>query len=318
MFKLSDGTTHSGTTLAQSLNISRAAVWKHIKALRTKGIAIKSDAGNGYHIPGGLQLLDGSAIKAELETDILQTVCLQILDTIPSTNNWLLDQLSTGLSSGTVCIAEHQTAGRGTKGRQWLSPYGANLYLSLYWNFDCGPIELSGLSLAIAAIISKTLAHAGAEEIKIKWPNDFYTPRGKLGGILIDMVAEMTGPSHAIIGMGLNIDMPAKNHANINQAVACLRDTGVANTLNRNQLAARVINAMVEGCIQYSREGFAAFSEDWRSRDMMIGQQVRLTNGNRTITGKACGVNNMGAIELQTESGQQTFSSGEITLRIMR
>ena len=318
LFKLSDGTTHSGTALARSLNISRAAVWKHIKALRTKGVTIKSDAGNGYRIPGGLQLLDDSAIKAELDTDILQITRLQILDTIPSTNNWLLDQLSTGLDSGTVCMAEHQTAGRGTKGRQWLSPYGANLYLSLYWNFDCGPMELSGLSLAIAAITSKTLAHAGAKEIKIKWPNDFYTPKGKLGGILIDMVAEMTGPSHAVIGMGLNIDMPAENHADINQTIACLRDTGVANTLNRNQLAARVISAMIEGCIQYSREGFAAFSEDWQSRDMVIGQQVRLTNGNRTVTGKACGVNDMGAIELQTESGQQTFSSGEITLRITR
>jgi len=316
LFQLSDGAVHSGTALAGQLDISRAAVWKHIKALQAEGVKIESDAGNGYRIPGGLQLLNSASIESELDADISETVCLHMLDITPSTNDWLLGQLPAGLDSGTVCLTERQTAGRGTRGRQWLSPYGTNLYVSLYWHFDCGPVELGGLSLSMAAVISKALAQAGAEEIRIKWPNDLYTSKGKLGGILIDMAAEVTGPSHVVIGVGLNVGMPAENHAMVDQAVADLRDTGVADTLSRNQLAARVINAMVGGCMQFSREGFAAFREDWLSQDMVMGRQVKLISGDRVVTGEACGVDNMGAIELQTESGRLAFSSGEVTLRI--
>jgi len=316
LLQLSDGALHSGTALAEQLNISRAAVWKHVKALQAAGVMIKSDAGNGYRISGGLQLLDISMIESSLAANISEIVSLQMQDITASTNNWLLDQLQAGLESGTVCLTERQTAGRGTRGRQWLSPYGTNLYISLYWNFDCGPVELGGLSLSMAAVISKALAEIGAEGVKIKWPNDLYTSTGKLGGILIDMAAEVTGPSHVVIGIGLNVGMPAENHAMIDQAVADLRDTGVPDALNRNHLAAMVINAMVEGCQQFSREGFSAFREDWLSQDMVIGQQVKLISGDRVVTGEACGVDNMGAIELQTESGRLAFSSGEVTLRI--
>jgi len=315
LLQLSDGTSHTGTVLAGQLSITRAAIWKHVKALQAEGVQIESNAANGYQIPGGLQLLDTAEIQSELADGVAGVVNLQLLEKTASTNDWLLNQLQDGLKPATVCLTERQTAGRGTKGRRWLSPYGSNLYVSLYWNFSCGPVELAGLSLSMAAVVSQALVDAGANDIKIKWPNDLYTSDGKLGGILIDMVAEVTGPSHVVIGVGLNAGMPEINHNLIDQAVADLNDTGLSGELNRNQLTALIINAMVEGCQTFAREGFAAFRETWQAQDMVVGQQVKITSGEKIVIGEACGVNDMGALELQTDSGRLAFSSGEVSLR---
>jgi BirA family biotin operon repressor/biotin-[acetyl-CoA-carboxylase] ligase len=317
LLQLSDGAVHSGTALAESLNISRAAVWKHVKALRAEGVEIESDAGNGYCIPGGLQLLDISVIQSGLTEEVAQVVTFHLLEKTGSTNDWLLNQLHCGMHSGTACLTEHQTSGRGTRGRQWLSPYGSNLYFSLYWHFQCGPVELGGLSLAMAAVVARALANVGAEDVKIKWPNDIYTSKGKLGGILIDMTAEVTGPSHVVIGVGLNLGMPVKHRAEIEQSVADLGDTVLSGVLDRNQLAALMINAVASGCQQFASEGFTAFREDWLAQDMVMGRQVKLINGDQVTMGEACGVNDIGAIELQTESGRLVFSSGEVTLRVV-
>jgi len=316
LLQLSDGAAHTGTALAEQLNITRAAVWKHIKGLRAEGVAIESDATNGYRISGGLQLLDSLAIQSGLTDEVAQIINFHLLEKTESTNDWLLKKIHPGLSSGTVCLTEHQTSGRGTKGRQWLSPFGTNLYVSMYWRFECGPVELGGLSLAMAAVIARTLVNAGAEDIKIKWPNDLYTSEGKLGGILIDMAAEVTGPSHVVIGVGLNLGMPVKHHEEIDQSVADLGDTGLSGVVSRSQLAAMMINTLAEGCQQFSSEDFTAFRDDWLAHDMVIGQQVEIISGNQVVSGEVYGVNDTGAIELQTDSGRLAFSSGEVTLRL--
>jgi BirA family biotin operon repressor/biotin-[acetyl-CoA-carboxylase] ligase len=239
-----------------------------------------------------------------------------LLDNIHSTNDWLMQQLASGISSGTVCLAEQQSAGRGTRGRQWVSPYGKNLYLSLYWHFENGPLELGGLSLAIAAVIARALANSGIEDIRIKWPNDLYTAGKKLGGILLDMSAEVNGPSQVVVGIGLNVDMPEEHKHSIDQEVTDLREAGLPATFDRNQLAALIIKALYECCQDFAATGFAGFVEEWHKRDMVMGREVKLVCGDRIVTGKASGVNSMGALELETEAGLQTFSSGDVTLRL--
>lgn len=318
LLQLSDGAEHSGMAIAKSLGISRAAVWKHIKALQADGIEISSSTMSGYRIPGGLQLLDVDRVRHAINGELGGLSEIVLLDITTSTNDWLMSQIreQQDLSSGTVCLTERQTAGRGTRGRQWESPYGSNLYVSLYWFFDCGPVELAGLSLSMAAAIGKSLKTNGAETVKIKWPNDLYTDEGKFGGILIDMMAEVSGPSHVVIGAGLNIDMPEPRRSSIDQPVADLRNTGMTDTLTRNQLAAVVIEAMADACTRFADSGFAAFRQDWLSQDMIMGRQVNLISGDRVVTGEACGVDDMGAIELLTDEGRRAFSSGEVTLRL--
>lgn len=313
--QLADGRVHSGTALAQQLNITRAAVWKHIHALKSDGVVIESDAGTGYRIPGGMRLFDKDVIRSLLSEQGKQADIF-LHDKIDSTNDWLMQRLASGTPSGTVCLAEQQTAGRGTRGRQWLSPYGKNLYISLYWHFENSPLELGGLSLAVAAVIAGALANAGAEDIRIKWPNDLYTSGKKLGGILIDMSAEVNGPSHVVIGIGLNIDMPTEHHQSIDQDVADLRDAGLPLSFDRNQIAAMIIDALYGCCHDFSSRGFYAFREAWHKLDMVTDREVRLICGDRVVTGKARGVNDMGALELETDTGLQSFASGDVTLRL--
>lgn len=313
--QLADGRIHSGTALAQQLNITRAAVWKHIHALKSDGVIIESDAGTGYRIPGGICLFDKDVIRSLL-CDTGKQADIFLHDKTGSTNDWLMQRLASGISSGTVCLAEQQTAGRGTRGRQWLSPYGKNLYISLYWHFQNSPLELGGLSLAVAAVIAGALADAGAEDIRIKWPNDLYTLGRKLGGILIDMSAEVNGPSHVVIGIGLNIDMPQEHHQSIDQDVADLRDAGLPLSFDRNQIAAMIIDALYSCCHDFSSRGFCAFREAWHKLDMVTDREVRLISGDRVVTGKARGVNDMGALELETDTGLQSFASGDVTLRL--
>ena len=315
LHQLADGDAHSGTSLAEGLGITRAAVWKHINALKSEGVVIESDSATGYRIPGGMQLLDTDIIESLLASSFPKAKVV-LLDKIDSTNDWLMQQLSTGIHPGTTCLAEQQTAGRGTRGRQWVSPYGKNLYLSFYWQFAGGPLELGGLSLAVAAVTARVLADAGVDDVAIKWPNDLYTAGKKLGGILIDMSAEVNGPSQVVMGIGINVEMPDECRASIDQEVADLRDAGLPKSVDRNHLAALMIGALYECCSDFSATGFTGFLDEWRKRDMVMDREVKLVCGDRIVTGKASGVNSMGALELETEAGFQCFASGDVTLRL--
>lgn len=313
--QLADGKRHGGNAMADQLGISRAAVWKHIKALKTQGLTIESDNANGYCIPGGLQLLDQEVIAGML-THNSDGQRIEVLESVNSTNDYLLNLPAKDLHSGMACIAERQTSGRGTRGRTWVSPYGTNLYLSFFWHFERSPLELGGLSLAVAAVLCDVLRSAGALGVGIKWPNDLYIGSGKLGGILLDMTAEVNGPSRVVIGVGLNHGMPELQQEIIDQEAADLRDTNIGSTMDRNQLAALFIDALYECCGNFAEHGFNAFQELWRKHDIVLGQQVQLISGNEIVSGLATGVNEMGALELETSFGRKTFASGDVSLRV--
>ncbi len=267
--------------------------------------------GKGYQIRRGMSLLSQRAISEHLS----KPIGLTLHQEIPSTNNWLIQQLGTEIAQPHVCIAERQTAGRGTKGRTWQSPYGTNLYCSLCWRFDCAPCELGGLSLAIAISLVNALDHVGVEGVKIKWPNDLHTSKGKLGGILVDMSAETNGPSDVVIGIGLNIGMPETLRSAIDQPVADMHDDEGAEK-DRNIIAATIINALISDCENFANHGFSGFSRQWEPLDMAINQPVRLTALDRSIEGIACGVNERGMLRIRTDNGIEELSSGDVSMRI--
>lgn len=291
--------------------ISRAAVWKHIEALRGRGVSVEAVRGRGYRIRGGLCLLNRRAIGVHL----LKPVTLTLLEEVASTNSWLLQQLNRGVVAPHVCIAERQSAGRGTRGRAWLSPYGTNVYCSLYWRFGCAPCELEGLSLAVAIALVIALEQAGVGGVMIKWPNDLHTAKGKLGGLLVDMSAEANGPCDVIIGFGLNMGMPEALRSAVDQPLADVLDIdGVDN--DRNVIAACVINGLVSGCEDFAAHGFAAFFRQWGSFDLALHRPVRLAAAGRSVVGIACGVNERGMLRIKTDNGFEEFASGEISMRV--
>jgi BirA family biotin operon repressor/biotin-[acetyl-CoA-carboxylase] ligase len=315
LIQLSDGEFHTGTSLAALLGISRAAVWKHIQQLRQHGLAIESRHGKGYRLSRAIEFLQRDRIFQSMSADVASQVELEVLSLVSSTNDRLRKLLASGLSSGQVCLAERQTAGRGRQGRQWHSPLAANLYLSFYWRFSLSPVEMGGLSLALAVSVVERLSGAGISGLSIKWPNDIYLGDGKVGGILIDIIGESNGPCDLIIGIGLNYNMPLAVRDAIDQRVADLTDDRKGLLIGRNQLAAIVIEALFEGCSKFGSQGFACFHELWSKWDRVRDRPICLTFGERVIEGIALGVDEKGAVCLSTQSGRRCFASGELSLR---
>lgn len=313
--QLSDGEFHTGTSLAMQLGISRAAVWKHIQHLRQQGVPIGSVHGKGYCLDHELEFLERDTILQYMPPRITSQVVLEVLPLVSSTNDWLGQLRTAGVSPGQVCLAEQQTTGRGTQGRQWQSPLAANLYLSFYWRFRQSPMELGGLSLAIAVSVVEQLAAIGVNGLSIKWPNDIYLGQGKAGGILVDISGETTGPSDLIIGIGLNYNMPVTVRKQIDQQVADISDDKVGSQIGRNQLAAIVIEAIFDSCTRFAAKGFAGFYERWTRWDRVFDRPVSLSLGNHLIEGIAQGVDENGSICLSTDSGRRCYASGEVSLR---
>lgn len=316
---LSDGEFHSGTALAEQLEISRTAIWKQINALHEYGIEITAVNGKGYRLHSSVELLDKQLIMHLLEARTSQHIsALEIHDQIESTNRYLnaLTQVKPE-SSGIICVAEQQTAGKGRRGRRWVSPFGSNIYMSVLWHFQEGPASLSGLSLAIGVAVIKALKKHGIQEAGLKWPNDIYWQQKKLGGILIEVSGESNGPCSAVIGLGLNLYLPEQQASAIEQDWVDIRQIlGVSNKLSRNQLLATLIEQMVSITADYTESAFAQYRDEWREYDCMQGQQVSLFMGNRQIDGIVQGINDDGLLLLKTQEGQvQSFASGEVSFR---
>ena len=181
---LADGEFHSGEQLGDRLGMSRAAINKHIQTLRDWGVDVFTVPGKGYSLPEPIQLLDEKRIAAQIEHGRVT-----VLPVIDSTNQYLLDRLNE-LQSGDACVAEYQQAGRGRRGRKWFSPFGANLYLSMYWRLEQGPAAAVGLSLVIGIVIAEVLQSLGADKVRVKWPNDLYLQDRKLSGILVELTGK--------------------------------------------------------------------------------------------------------------------------------
>jgi BirA family transcriptional regulator, biotin operon repressor / biotin---[acetyl-CoA-carboxylase] ligase len=312
---LADGRFHSGESIARTLGCSRSAVWKRIETLRARtGLQIDAVTGRGYRLRRPLELLDGSRITARLDNASIELLndC-QVLGSVTSTNSLAGEQ---GVPAGNPAIAwfaEHQTAGRGRRGRAWQSPYGRNLYFSLAYRFDLPMARLSGLSLATGAVIADVLAAQGLERHGLKWPNDLLWESRKLGGILLEAQGETDGPATAVIGVGLNLDLDRDASDQIGQPVACLREAGVE--VSRNHLAGDLLDALLRMCQRYAEEGLGPYLTTWRRFDMHCGQRVRLIGSSEEWCGESLGIADDGGLRLRIGDQVQTFYGGELSLR---
>jgi len=311
---LAQGGFHSGERLGEQLGISRTAVWKHIKGLQEWDVDCYSVSGKGYRLARPLDLLSRSQLESHIDAGVLARMSqLELLPRIDSTNRYLMDRLEQGLANGHVCLAEYQTAGRGRRGRQWVSPFGQNLYLSLYWRFDINPAVLSGLGLAIAVGMIRALRNLGITDAGLKWPNDVLWQGRKLAGILLEMKAEAQGPFHVVIGVGINLNMDM-GRPDITQPWVALNSI-VEEPLSRNLVAGQVIEALVQAVAQFEKEGLEPFIDEWQQADLFAGKEVDIHMANQVVAGRSLGIDRSGALQLETEAGVRSFHSGDVSLR---
>ena len=310
LVRLCDGGFCSGQALATEFGLSRAAIGKHIHALKGMGVNIDAVTGKGYRLRDRLELLDAAAITAGLTGAAAGLIRrLEILPVIGSTSDYLAAQRER--IHGHAVLAEHQSAGRGRHGRSWLSPYGGSLALSLRWRFEGPPATLSGISLALAVAVIDALEDGHACGIGVKWPNDIIFQQQKLAGILVEMTGESLGPVDTVIGVGVNLAIPRQWVAAIDQPVIDLksiRGTDIA----RNRLAAALLSNLVNCCQRFAEQGFAAFRQAWMRRDVYRDRPVSLRVGDKRWTGINCGVDDNGALLLRHGESLRAYHAGEI------
>lgn len=314
---LADGQWHSGEELAGQLGLSRAAVWKQLAVLRERfGLQIHSVSGRGYRLPNRLELLDAGQIRSQMgETTRAWIRDLEIHDTIPSTNSHLMEKPVGELKTGHVCLAERQTEGRGRRGRHWVSPFGCNIYLSLFWAYGLAPAALSGLSLAAGLAVVRALRRLGVEEVGLKWPNDVLWENQKLAGLLLEVSGEQSGPSRVVLGLGMNLRLSEAEAGAIDQPWTSLDQLPGGAGLSRNQVVAALLDNLVAVLSRFEEQGLTALIPEWRQYDLYDGKRVLLQMGTRQIEGIHRGVEASGALLLETAEGVRAYHGGEVSLR---
>ena len=304
---LADGEFHSGEQLGEALGMSRAAINKHIQTLKGWGLDVYTVTGKGYSLPAPIQLLNEEIILSHLNQPNLS-----VIPVIDSTNQFLLERMNE-LPSGYACIAEYQQAGRGRRGRKWFSPFGANLYMSMYWRLEQGPAAAMGLSLVIGIIMAEVIQSLGAPDVRVKWPNDIYLKDRKLAGILVELTGKTGDAAQIVMGAGVNLVMRTENASEINQGWINLQEAGI--NIDRNELAAQIINSLREALPIFERDGLAPFISRWEALDNFINRPVKLLIGDREIHGIARGIDRQGGLLLEQEGEIKSWVGGEISLR---
>ncbi|MEE4277482.1 MAG: biotin--[acetyl-CoA-carboxylase] ligase, partial [Halieaceae bacterium] len=216
------------------------------------------------------------------------------------------------LPDGFVCLAEQQSSGRGRRGRPWRSPFGRNLYLSVAWSYGGGAAALEGLSLAVGVALRDALAELGVGDVELKWPNDVLRRGAKLAGILVELAGSASGSCTAVVGVGVNLRMPVEDAAAIDQRWADLADLDVG----RNRLAGVFLNRLLPLLADYERTGFAPWRDRWTACHAWTGKTVRVERPAGAFAGTALGVDERGALRVQTASGIETVYGGEVSLRV--
>jgi BirA family biotin operon repressor/biotin-[acetyl-CoA-carboxylase] ligase len=311
---LSHAEYRSGEALARSFGVSRATINNALSGLDELGVVVSRSRGLGYRLDDVTCWLDRDRIQ-QAAGEAAAIVELSVETTCESTNTALLDRARGGAPSGAVVAAELQTQGRGRRGRTWESALGAAITFSMLWRFERGVAALSGMSLAVGVALVRTLRGLGGQAVMLKWPNDIVLPGGKLGGTLIEVEGDTLGPSAAVIGIGLNVRLSSALKHRIDQPAVDLVDAAVT-TLDRNVILGALLRELCVALTAFERSGFAEFREEWQRYHMHQDRPIVLMRPDGTSEpGIARGVNQEGALLLETEGVITPCLAGDVSLR---
>jgi len=238
---------------------------------------------------------------------------LHVFRSIGSTNTFLMEQWPKQNCHAWICLAEAQTQGRGRRGRQWVSPFGCNLYMSIGWQYLKTSGGLEGLSLLVGLKVAETLRELGLVNVGLKWPNDLLVEGRKLGGILVEIVLRPHNKLGVVIGMGINLRLPDGRAQLIDQPFTTVAEH--LPDITRNLLAAKLLDNLLPALSRFQVDGFARYRHAWSQLDVFSNQQVEIRQGNDLIHGTSMGVDSHGNLMLQTRTGLATFGAGEVSLR---
>ena len=318
---LADGKFHSGEVLARRFKVTRATIWNAVKHAESLGVEVFSVRGRGYKLPQAIELLDKNLVIAAIGEQ-REWFKVHLLDEVASTNTYLMQQKS--VAHATCVAANVQTKGKGRRGRTWVSQLGASLTFSLLWRFQCGAAALSGLSLAVGVALIRAFNSLGVNDTQLKWPNDVLVledyaseknkPK-KLAGILIELQGDLEGPSAAVIGVGVNLNLPKNVLNSIDQPAIDLVNVS-AKSINQSELLGVILKHLADVLSTFESHGFNGLRDEWLRYHAYQNKPVRMLLPNGTdVQGMVKNVADDGILLVETALGLQRFSAGEISLR---
>lgn len=293
----------SGEELSQELGISRTAVWKHIRTLRTLGYRIDAVTSRGYRLLSGPELLVADEIRSRLSSRVIgrEVICH---DQLASTNLTAMELGEAGALEGLVVISDQQSAGKGRLGRRWESPAGVNLYLSILLRPVMPPWEVPRLTFLSAVAAARALREVTGLKIDVKWPNDLLVNGRKIAGLLNEMSAESDAVHHVVLGLGLNVNMTS------DQFPTDLRYPATSVWLEKGTLTARldVAVALLEHFDrlyeEFRQSGMEPIRRAWQELFVLMEKPVRVETGQASLVGVVAGIDEEGALLLRLPDGK--------------
>lgn len=303
----------SGQELSRRLGVSRAAVWKAVEALRREGCDIEARTALGYRLGRG-DRLDEALVAAALGE---YPAPVHVLGAVDSTNNYCKLLAAQGAPDGTVAIADAQTAGRGRRGRSFLSPAGKGLYLSVLWRPECAPEALLPLTALTAVAVSRAIEKLGGKAPGIKWPNDLVLAERKICGILTELSVEAESGlvDYVVVGIGVNCRETAEDFPEELQAIAGSLDMGLDSVIPRWELAAEMVRQL-DGLRRQVLFAPETWLDEYRSRCLTVGRRVQLLRDGGDATATALTVDGQFGLVVEHDNGLvETLRSGEVSVR---
>ncbi len=305
------GKSVSGSEIARSVGMTRSAVWKAVKILREEGYSICAVTNKGYCLSEENDFLSEQAIVPNLRTEKLGRK-LDVFKTIDSTNNFAKSLAQLGAEHGTTVISEVQTQGKGRMGKNFYSPLGMGIYMSVIIRPKLS-VEHSLLITSCAAVaVAEAIEKVSGIDCKIKWVNDIYVGNKKLCGILTEasVDVEQGGLEYAVVGIGLNVQNVTfpKNVADIATSIKLETNENVSRSL----LAAEILNSLEE---KLSNITDKSFIDEYRRRSNIIGKRIEITQGEKITHADCLGIDEYGRLLVKTDEGEEkALSSGTIRL----
>lgn len=311
----SKGTFFSGEEIARTLQVSRAAVWKAVNALREDGYTVDAATNKGYRLSPDSDILSPQGIRRFLKPEY-RDLDLTVLPTAPSTNALVREKANQGCPEGCIIIACEQTDGRGRYGRQFFSPVDSGVYLSLLLRPTAySPQQATCLTAAAAAAMCQAIEAVTGQQPGIKWVNDIFLHGKKVCGILTEAAVGLeTGTlNYMVLGAGVNLYPPAEGFPEEIQSIA-------GSVLERScpeakkRLVGEFLNRFWDF---YAHPECRTYLEDYRARSLAIGRNVTVLSAGKAVSAYAYGIDDDFRLLVRYENGDtEALSYGEIRIQL--
>ena len=304
----------SGTYIASRLGVTRAAVWKAIRLLKKDGYLIESSPAKGYRLQQSPDLCISDLRRIIPPSSGIGHEIL-FFESVSSTNTVAMEMAAQGCAEGTIVMAETQTAGKGRLGRSWISPAGKNLYMSIVLRPAMSPRDATALTLLSAVACASAIRSSSSVAVTIKWPNDIIVGNLKLGGILTEIKADIDRITHAVVGIGINVNLTIADMSDRIKAIATSVIDQTGEPSSRTELAGEVIKEFDKWYGLLMTKGKQVIIDEWLALSSTIGKHVLVSSGKVHLEGSAEGIDDEGLLILKLADGTyRKVSAGDVTI----